>query len=64
MIELLPEIDLVEDDPFNSSPSDPALMGPQVLQRFQSGEEIPAFRGKTPLVLYNPLRNACLDVQN
>ena len=63
MIELLPEIDLVEDDPFNSSPKDPGLMGPQVLQRFRDGENIPAFRGKTPLVSLSQYHRVSITIR-
>ena len=50
MVELLPEIEVVQDDAFNSSPSDPALMGPDALQRHRGGEKLPASQIKTPLV--------------
>ena len=50
MVDLLPEIDIVADDSFNSSPSDPKLMGPEALERFNRGEELPVARVKTPLV--------------
>ena len=50
MVELLPEIEVVEDDAFNSSPRDPQLMGPEALQRYRNGETMPAFKAKTPLV--------------
>lgn len=50
MVDLLPEIDVVPDDPFNSSPTDTNLMGPLVLQMWKSGETIPSGRAKTPLV--------------
>ena len=52
MVDLLPEIDVVPDDPFNSSPTDTNLMGPGVLQTYLSGEKLPAGRAKTPLVSY------------
>lgn len=48
--QLLPEIDVVADDPFNSSPTDAKLMGPDALQRFRAGEKLPAARIRTPLV--------------
>lgn len=50
MVELLPEIDVVKDDPFNSSPTDPGLMGPQALQQYQSDGQIQSAKAKTPLV--------------
>jgi magnesium chelatase subunit I len=48
--QLLPQIDVVEGDPFNSSPTDPKLMGPDALQRFRAGEKLPATTMRTPLV--------------
>ena len=50
MVDLLPEIEVVAEDAFNSSPSDPKLMGPEALERFMKGEELPVARIKTPLV--------------
>lgn len=53
MVELLPEIDVIEDDSFNSSPTNPQLMGPDALQRYLNGELLPPFKAikaKTPLV--------------
>jgi hypothetical protein len=40
----------VPGDPFNSSPTDPKLMGPDVLARYRAGEALPAGTTKTPLV--------------
>ena len=34
MVDLLPEIEVVAEDAFNSSPSDPKMMGPEALERF------------------------------
>ena len=50
MVDLLPQIEVVADDPFNSSPSDPKVMGPEALERFNRGEQLPSARVKTPLV--------------
>jgi hypothetical protein len=50
VIDLLPAIDVVTGDPFNSDPYDPKLMGPDALMRFRKGEKLPVTRGKTPLV--------------
>jgi magnesium chelatase subunit I len=50
MVELLPEIDVIEDDSFNSSPTNPQLMGPDALLRYMAGETLPSSRAKTPLV--------------
>lgn len=48
--ELLPEIDVVEGDPFNSHPTDAKRMGPWALERLRAGETLPAALAKTPLV--------------
>jgi Mg-chelatase subunit ChlI len=50
MVDLLPEIEVVKDDAFNSHPTDPQLMGPDALERFKAGEELPRTFIKTPLV--------------
>lgn len=50
LVEVLPFIDVVEGDPFNSSPTDPKIMGPDALQRFEAGEAMPSVRIRTPLV--------------
>lgn len=36
LVDLLPEIQVVAGDPFNSDPSDPELMGPEVREKIQS----------------------------
>ena len=54
MVDLLPEIEVVAEDAFNSSPSDPKMMGPEALERFNRGEELPVARVKTPLVRIGP----------
>ncbi|KAI3434724.1 hypothetical protein D9Q98_002785 [Chlorella vulgaris] len=50
LVELLPMIDVVPEDPFNSHPTDPKLMGPYVLDRYAKGEKLPATTMRTPLV--------------
>ena len=50
IVDLLPEIDVVPGDDFNSSPTDSKLMGPDVLQRYVGGETLPSVKAKTPLV--------------
>ncbi len=50
IVDLLPEIDVVPGDDFNSHPTDSKMMGPDVLQRFASGETLPSAKAKTPLV--------------
>ena len=48
--DLLPEIPVVLNDPFNSSPEDPELMGPEVLAKFRTGESIDATTMRVPMV--------------
>ena len=48
--DLLPEIPVVPNDPFNSSPEDPELMGPEVLAKFRTGESIDATTMRVPMV--------------
>ncbi len=43
-------MEVVEGDPFNSSPTDPKLMGPDALERFRKGEKLPSVTARTPLV--------------
>ncbi len=50
MVDLLPEIDVVKDDPFNSDPNDFNAMGPDARERFKKGEKLPSVKAKTPLV--------------
>jgi len=40
LVDLLPLIDVVQDDPFMSSPTDTNLMSPEVLAAFKSGEAL------------------------
>lgn len=50
LADLLPEIDVVADDPFNSHPSDPELMGDSVRQLVEQGAEIPVVKKKVMMV--------------
>lgn len=50
LTQLLPMIDVVEGDPFNSDPDDPKSMGPDALQRWRAGEKLPLATTRTPLV--------------
>jgi magnesium chelatase subunit I len=50
LADLLPEIEVVADDPFNSSPSDPELMGDDVRQKLTQGLEIPTTLKKVQMV--------------
>ncbi len=50
LADVLPEIDVVADDPFNSDPHDPALMSDEVRQRHDEGLENPYIQKKVPMV--------------
>lgn len=50
LIDLLPDIEVVEGDAFNSSPTDAGLMGPDALERFRGGQKLKGIRVPTPLV--------------
>jgi len=50
VIDLLPEIEMVVGDSFNSSPTDPRLMSKEVREAVQRGEEVKTRKAKTPLV--------------
>jgi magnesium chelatase subunit I len=50
LADLLPEIDVVAGDPYNSSPSDPDLQSAEVRQRAENGENLPMERRQVPMV--------------
>ncbi|MBC6422791.1 MAG: magnesium chelatase ATPase subunit I [Hormoscilla sp. SP5CHS1] len=50
LADLLPEIEVVADNPFNSHPADPELMSDEVKQRIEQHEEIPVVRKKVMMV--------------
>ena len=50
LAELLPEIDVVDGDPFQSDPHDPRAMAPEVYARYQAGETLPVRRRKVRVV--------------
>jgi len=50
LADLLPEIEIVADDPFNSHPSDPDLMSDAVRQLLEQGAEIPIAKKKISMV--------------
>ena len=52
LVDLLPDIEVVPDDPFNSDPRDPKAMGPEALMRSKNGEQLPSARVRTPLVSF------------
>lgn len=50
LVDLLPEIDVVADDPFNSDPTDPELMSQEVRDRLQRKEQLPVVSKKITMV--------------
>ena len=50
LTDLLPEIEVVADDPFNSHPSDPDLMSDEVRDRTLSQTEVKIARKKVQMV--------------
>lgn len=50
LVDLLPEIEVVADDPFNSDPNDPELMSQEVRERTQKNETLPTVRKKISMV--------------
>jgi magnesium chelatase subunit I len=50
LADLLPEISVVENDPFNSDPSDPELMGDEVRNMVQQGETPNVVQRKVQMV--------------
>ncbi len=50
LADLLPEIEVVADDPFNSHPSDPEIMGDAVRQLVEKGSEVPVTKKKVMMV--------------
>ncbi|MBE9189982.1 magnesium chelatase ATPase subunit I [Gloeocapsopsis crepidinum LEGE 06123] len=50
LADLLPEIEVVADDPFNSDPQDPELMSDAVRQQIEQQAEIPVTHKKVPMV--------------
>jgi magnesium chelatase subunit I len=50
LADLLPEIEVVADDPFGSHPQDPELMSNEVRQRLSQGEALPVAKRKVIMV--------------
>ncbi len=50
LADLLPEIDVVADDPYNSSPTDPELMSNEVRERIARGESVHLAKRKVQMV--------------
>lgn len=50
LADLLPEVPVVAEDPFNSHPSDPDIMGDEARRKLEVGEDIPVTQMKVPMV--------------
>lgn len=50
MVRLLPDIEYVEGDPYNSDPLDVSLMSEEVKERLEKGEELKTTKKRTPFV--------------
>jgi magnesium chelatase subunit I len=50
LADVLPEIEVVSGDPFNSHPSDPGLMSDWVKQQVEAGEAITTAKKKVPMI--------------
>jgi len=50
LAELLPDITVVAGDAYNSDPSDPEFMGPEVREGIKAGKEMPLAQKRIPMV--------------
>jgi magnesium chelatase subunit I len=50
LVDLLPPIDVVENDPYNSDPYDPELMSNEVLEKVKNNEKLSVVQVQTPMV--------------
>lgn len=50
LVDILPEIDVVPDDPFNSSPTDPEFMSESIREMFESGQTLMTSKKKVPMI--------------
>lgn len=50
LADLLPEIEIVTGDPFNSHPDDPDLMSEEVRSKWEEEEELPRAQQKVPMI--------------
>ncbi|WP_072620221.1 magnesium chelatase ATPase subunit I [Spirulina major] len=50
LADLLPAIPVVENDPFNSDPHNPELMGDEARSRYEQGQSLPEAAMKVPMV--------------
>ena len=50
LVDLLPPIDVVENDPYNSDPYNTELMSDEVLEKLKNKEELKIIQIKTPMI--------------
>nr|AMD08039.1 chlorophyll biosynthesis (ccsA) [Euglena mutabilis] len=50
LVDLLPPISVVENDPYNSDPFDPELMSDEVLEKIKKNEKLSITQVKTPMI--------------
>ena len=50
LVDLLPEIEIVADDPFSSDPKDPELMSEEIRERIQSKQKIEIVKKKISMI--------------
>ena len=50
LVDLLPPINVVENDPYNSDPYDPELMSDEVLEKVKTNQQLSIVEIKTPMV--------------
>jgi magnesium chelatase subunit I len=50
LIDLLPEIEVIANDPFNSDPNDPELMSEEIREKLQNNETLDTIKRKIPMV--------------
>ena len=50
LVDLLPQIPVIENDPFNSHPKDPELMSDEIREAIERGEELSVSEIQTPMV--------------
>lgn len=50
LVDILPEIEIVANDPFNSSPNDRELMGPEATEKFNAGESLDTSYMRVPMI--------------
>ena len=55
LVDLLPEIQVVENDPFNSDPFDPEMMSEEIREKLQRNEKLSITTNRWTLWLFSTL---------